>query len=99
MSLGVLLSLTSLYFVFQPTAQRGMSIQRAKESLFWAATIGSFYCGAGLTAILYPGSEWKDPDIEVGGAQPILFSGVVGAMWVGYALEMWRMGDGKGKLL
>lgn len=40
-------------------------------------------------------TDWKDPDITVGGGQPALFSGVVVAMWVGYALEVSRLGKAK----
>ena len=95
MTLGVMLSSMSLYFAFRPSFP-GFSIL-AKESYWYSALIGSFYCAAGLSAILYPGTDWKDPGIEVGGAQKFLFSGVVAAMWVGYGLEVARMGQRKGK--
>ena len=95
MSLGVLLASASLYFAYRPCMSG--AIMQARDSLFYAAVIGSFYCTAGLSAILYPGTDWKDPDIEIGGGQPVLFSGVVAAMWVGYALETSRLGSGKAK--
>ncbi|KAK0313012.1 hypothetical protein LTR29_011569 [Friedmanniomyces endolithicus] len=93
MTLGVFLSGMSLYFAYRrPSTASASSV---KEGMFYSALIGSFYCAAGLTAILYPGTDWKDPDITVGGAQPALFSGVVVAMWVGYALEVSRLGKAK----
>ncbi|KAK4949516.1 hypothetical protein LTR10_012134 [Elasticomyces elasticus] len=91
MTLGILLSTTSLYFAYRPFGSQ-LSAAAAKDSIFYSAMIGSFYCFAGLTAILYPGTDWKDPDITVGGAQPFLFSGVVASMWIGYALEFNRLG-------
>lgn len=93
MSLGVLLASMSLYFAFRPAFSSAKL--DARDSLLYAATIGSFYCTAGLSAILYPGTDWKDPGIDVGGAQPFLFSGVVAAMWVGYGLEVARLGKAK----
>ncbi|KAK5136382.1 hypothetical protein LTR08_003508 [Meristemomyces frigidus] len=97
MSLGILLASTSLYFAFRPCMSGASTkpIMQARDSLLYSAVIGSFYCAAGLSAILYPGTDWKDPDIETGGGQLVLFSGVVVAMWVGYALEVSRLGKAK----
>ncbi|KAK1063534.1 hypothetical protein LTR74_009418 [Friedmanniomyces endolithicus] len=99
MTLGVFLSAMSLYFAYKrPSATSTLGVAAAslaRESMFYSALIGSFHCAAGLTAIFYPGTDWKDPDITVGGAQPALFSGVVVAMWVGYALEVSRLGKSK----
>ncbi|KAK0940647.1 hypothetical protein LTR48_003111 [Friedmanniomyces endolithicus] len=100
MTLGVFLSAMSLYFAYRrPTGSSSASGSpggaAARESMFYSALIGSFYCAAGMTAIWYPGTDWKDPDITVGGGQPALFSGVVVAMWVGYALEVSRLGKAK----
>ena len=55
MSLGVLLSAMSLYFLFRPARK-----DQIKDNLWTAATIGTFYCGAGLSAILYPGTAWEE---------------------------------------
>ncbi|KAK4541756.1 hypothetical protein LTR36_007465 [Oleoguttula mirabilis] len=93
MSLGICLASASLYFAFQPVFS-GSKLD-ARDSLFYSAAIGSFYCLAGISAIFYPGTDWKDPDISVGGEQKYLFSGIVAAMWVGYALEMARMRKSK----
>ncbi|KAK1807831.1 hypothetical protein LTR12_017811 [Friedmanniomyces endolithicus] len=94
MSLGILLSTTSLYFAYRPFGTQ-LSTAATRDSIFYSALIGSFDCFAGLTAILYPGTDWNDPDITVGGAQPVLFSGVVASMWVGYAFELNRLGKAK----
>ena len=92
MTLGILLSVTSLAFLWKSAHAR--DVTRARESLWWAAMIGSFYCAAGCSAILYPGTEWTDPEFVVEGqwTQGSLFGGIVVAMWVGYALESWRLG-------
>jgi len=91
MSLGVLLSSASLYFAFRPAFTK-MSVSAAKESSLFAATIGSFYCSAAMSAILYPGADWKDPEIEFGGGQAYLFTAVVIGMWLGHGLETSRLG-------
>lgn len=90
MSLGVLLAASSLYFAFKP-ALSGSKVD-ARDSMFNAAAIGSLYCLAGLTAILYPGTDWKDPDITIGGRQRELFMAIPVMMWVGYWLEVRRIG-------
>jgi hypothetical protein len=88
MSLGALLCSTSLYFAFR-------SSKTPKEDLFHASLIGSFYCAAGLCAILYPGTDWQDPEFDGAGEQRYLFFGVVVAMWVGYALDTVILGKFK----
>lgn len=56
MTLGALLASTSLFFLFRPA----VSVTRQKENALYAAVIGSFYCAAGLSAILYPGTAWQE---------------------------------------
>lgn len=89
MSLGLLLATTSIYLAF--------SRPQTREKLFWTAMIGSFYCAAGLSAILYPGTDWSDPDRPTGGEQKYVFVACVVGCWVGYALEVAGVGAGKGK--
>ncbi|GAB7358201.1 hypothetical protein MBLNU230_g0354t1 [Neophaeotheca triangularis] len=86
MTLGVFLSLTSLYFAFRPAA----TVQQAKENTFNAALVGSFYCAAGLVAILYPGTDWNDPEFEKP-PQDVMFTVVVAMMWSAYLLEHRRL--------
>lgn len=56
MTLGLCLASSSLYYLFRPAA----TVAQAKDNLFTAALIGSFYCGAGMSAILYPGTAWQE---------------------------------------
>ncbi|KAF2212408.1 hypothetical protein CERZMDRAFT_97681 [Cercospora zeae-maydis SCOH1-5] len=83
MTLGVLLASMSTYFLFRPT----LSFEQTKDNLWAAATIGSFYCAAGLCAILYPGTAWQDPEFPGNGEQRYVFGGVCILMWLGYWLE------------
>lgn len=56
MTLGVLLASTSLFFLFKPAD----SIDRQRENVLYSAVIGSFYCAAGMMAILYLGTAWQE---------------------------------------
>lgn len=87
MTLGLMLASTSLYYLFRATA----SLKEAKDNLFTSALVGSFYCAAGMSAILYPGTAWQDPEFAQGGEQRFLFSGICVAMVAGYWLEASRM--------
>lgn len=77
MTLGLCLAATSLYFLFKPTVK----VTQIQDNTFSAALVGSLYCFAGMTAILYPGSHWHDPEFSDAG-QKYLFSGIVVAMCV-----------------
>lgn len=98
MSLSVLLGAASIYFAFRPSLPNNTI--SAKESAFVAAVIGSLYCFAGLTAILYPGTNWWDKEYPNNGEQRYIFSGVIALQVLGYALEAQRLsgGDLKGKM-
>lgn len=56
MSLGALLAAASMYYLLRPTS----SIAQAKDNVFTSTLIGSFYCTAGISAILYPGTAWQE---------------------------------------
>jgi hypothetical protein len=77
MTLGLCLAATSLYFLFKPTVK----VKQIQDNAFNAALVGSLYCFAGMTAILYPGSHWHDPEFP-DAKQKYLFSGIVVAMCV-----------------
>jgi hypothetical protein len=96
MSLSVCLAAASTYFAFRPCLPRNTI--SAKESAFVAAAIGSFYCFAGLTAILYPGTHWCDPQFPHDEAQKYIFPMLIGLMWSAYVLEARRIeASSKGK--
>lgn len=111
MSLGVLLALTSTYLAFRPALHSNKSLkpagvssnadasQQARSDVLWSALIGSFYCVAGLSAILYPGTDWFDPEHRRSGSinQGHIFSVQVVLMWVGWWVESRRLATGKGK--
>ncbi|KAK5107474.1 hypothetical protein LTR62_001092 [Meristemomyces frigidus] len=97
MSLGICLASMSLYFAYRPVFTAGMSAEAVRQNMLWSAVIGSFYCAAGMSAILYPGAQWYDPPLTQDPGQRWLFSGICVAMGFGYALESWRLGKGKGK--
>lgn len=87
MTLGVLLTAASMYYTFRECPDA----ESAKDSIFTAAVIGSMYCVAGLSAIWYPGSDWKDPEHGKGREQLYLFSALPVAVWTAYFLEVQRL--------
>lgn len=91
MSLGVLLATTSLFYLFKPARDH----KEAKDNLLTSALVGSFYCFAAMTAILYPGTAWQDPEFHQGGEQRFVFSGICVLMLVGYLLESRRLAKTK----
>lgn len=80
MSMGVLLTTASAYFTFRQCDSKAAR----RDSMRTAAIIGSMYCLAGLSAILYPGTTWNDPPAPSGRPQLFLFSWLVVANWIGY---------------
>jgi len=108
MTLGVLLTATSAYFAFRggngrgrsgttSTASAAAAAAHQRDSLRTAAWIGSLYCVAGLSAILYPGATWNDlPEPPSYRLQLRLFSGLVVGNWVGYWIAVAGLGDESG---
>lgn len=86
MSLGVLLATFSAYLAFRPA-----SLQQKQFDVFHAAIIGSMYFVAGISAILYPGTKWMDPEFGEGSPQAGLFVGMIVVAWVGWWLESRRL--------
>ncbi|KXT03835.1 hypothetical protein AC578_8926 [Pseudocercospora eumusae] len=87
MSLGLFLAAMSLYLAFRPEVKTS----QIRDNLFNAALIGSFYCGAGLCAILYPGTAWQDPEFEGNGEQRYIFFAVCVLMALGYWIDASRL--------
>lgn len=100
MSLSILLATISLYILFcAPTAAlAGPALRESQqERLFLSAWIGSFYMLAGLSAILYPGTAWLDPEFRSDEqvdepAQLYIFGGGLVMLWVGWLIEWQRLG-------
>ena len=93
LSLSLLLACTSIYFANRnPVGTKAASVGNAKREILTAAVIGSFYCMAGLSAILYPGTEWMDPGSPDGGGQKYVFVLNTAVMWVGCAVELRSLG-------
>lgn len=95
MSVGLLLAPLSLYFAFRPWISPNLSSTEKKHSVLMAAVVGSVYCLAGLSAILYPGTDWFDEEHRRETTQKPIFALDVVIMWVAYAVEMRRLGKGK----
>ncbi len=66
-----------------------------KESITISAVMGTLYWISGLSAILYPGTLWVDPEFGTGAPQMPIF--VVSALtaWLGWGFEMRRLGKSK----
>lgn len=86
MSLGLMLAALSTYLAFRSAA----SPTEHKQNVWLAAVVGSLYCTAGLSAILYPGTDWVDPEFEVPvrAGQGYMFAVEVVLVWVAYAIEV-----------
>ncbi|KAF2767755.1 hypothetical protein EJ03DRAFT_328942 [Teratosphaeria nubilosa] len=92
MTLGVMLASFSIYQAFSPYFQRKeIRPEQARERMLWSAIVGSMYCASACSAILYPGTAWKDSEIAVGGGQKWPFTGQVVLVWVAYWLESSRL--------
>lgn len=63
MSMGAVLGLTTLYFTWRPLFSSMLSSRAlVKDSMLSAAIVGSLYWITGLSAALYPGTKWLDPE-------------------------------------
>src|SRR6201992_403131 len=62
MSMGLLLGLLTQYFLWRPT-------QHPLDSRLSAALVSSIYFSSGMSAILYPGAKWLDPEFGTGAPQ------------------------------
>lgn len=87
MSMGFLLGGLTAYFTWRPTRDR----IAAKDSLNTAAIFGSLYWIAGLSAILYPGAKWQDPEFGDGAPQFYVFLAHLVIVCLGWWLENKRI--------
>jgi hypothetical protein len=92
MSMGLALGLFTLYLTWRASITKSTP-ERSLESTFIAAITGSLYWITGMSAILYPGSNWHDPEYEEGQFPPQipLFSTLFILSWGGYILERQRL--------
>ena len=79
MSMGLCLGLLTLYYTWRPT-------RAPKDSLFTAALLGSLYWITGMSAILYPGTMWMDPEFGEDAPQKVAFAVLAVLAWVGYVV-------------
>ncbi|KJX99700.1 hypothetical protein TI39_contig353g00050 [Zymoseptoria brevis] len=87
MSLGAMQAALSIYLILRPAANK----TEKTDSLWLAALVGSLYCAAGLSAILYPGTQWADPESAGNGDQKFIFGGCIVAIWAGFWFETRRL--------
>lgn len=86
MTLGVLLTSMSMYLLARPAVSKS----QAKDNVILAALVGAMYCSAGLSAILYPGTDWSDPEYKDPG-QKYLFAALVLANFLAATAECARL--------
>ena len=79
MSMGLCLGLLTLYYTWRPT-------HTPNDSLFTAALLGSLYWITGMSAILYPGTMWADPEFGQDAPQRTAFAVLAVLAWVGYVV-------------
>ena len=79
MSMGLCLGLLTLYYTWRPT-------RAPKDSLFTAALLGSLFWITGMSAILYPGTMWTDPEFGEDASQRVPFAVLAVLPWVGYVV-------------
>ncbi|EHK50166.1 hypothetical protein TRIATDRAFT_180782, partial [Trichoderma atroviride IMI 206040] len=86
MSIGAINAALVVYLL----STRVNSSETEKSLVFVAAVVGSSTALAGLSAILYPGTAWTDPEFDTGALiapQAYVFVGNLMFTWVGYMLE------------
>ena len=91
MSFGAMASLTATYLLHR-REPAGEAAER--DSLLLAAIVGSLTTASGLTALLYPGSRWADPEWDNGklmGPQGWFYLGQLVLNWALYLMERTRM--------
>lgn len=85
--MGLSLGLLTAYF----TWRKKSTSQLEEADLFTAGILGSLYWITGLSAILYPGTLFLDPEFGEGHPQAYGFSVFAAMSWLGYWLETRRL--------
>lgn len=91
MSMGAVLGLTTLYYLYGPPASPSNPLAQQASALRTAAWIASLYWITQLSAILYPGSLAVDPEFGEGFPQLWLDIGLLSMVSVGTVLENWKL--------
>ncbi|KAH8694040.1 hypothetical protein BGW36DRAFT_214906 [Talaromyces proteolyticus] len=87
MSMGAVLGLTTLYYLYGPPASSSHPLAQQKSALWTASWVASIYWITQLSAILYPGSLAVDPEFGEGFPQLWLITGLLSIVAVGTVLE------------
>ncbi len=72
MSMGLYIAIAMMYFTW-----------KQKPEPWIAALFSCAYWVSGLSAILYPGALFADPEFPAGPPQKYIFSGMIGITWLG----------------
>ncbi|QKX57435.1 uncharacterized protein TRUGW13939_04547 [Talaromyces rugulosus] len=91
MSMGALLGITTLYFLYGPPASSSLPVSQQRSALWTAAWIASLYWTTQFSALFYPGSLAVDPEFGEGQPQVYLVSGFLSMTIVGLWLERKRL--------
>lgn len=96
MSIGALLAALAMFLLYRPYSSKSAR----QDGLLIAALVGSLYAVSGLSAILYPGTDWTDPEFydrftNGDPGQRWIFGSVLVFNWGGFLLERARLGKVK----
>ncbi|KAL2815403.1 hypothetical protein BDW59DRAFT_166808 [Aspergillus cavernicola] len=90
MSMGLLLGLTTLYYLYCPAT----SIEMKRRDLNAAVWVGSLYWTTQLSALCYPGSLAVDPEFGTGAPQVYICATMFALLGSGFWLERRALGEG-----
>ena len=80
--------LAALYYTWRRTP----TLAASRESIYTATLFGILYYVTGLSAILYPGTRWVDPEFGEGKGPVPIFVGFGSMALLGGWLELRRLG-------
>ena len=97
MSMGMVLGLTTLYFLYRPKPQSLLAsvpaVQQTfeRDSLATGAWLASLYWITQLSALFYPGSKAMDPEFGDGNPQVYICGTLLTMVVIGTWLEMGKL--------
>lgn len=86
MSMGLALGAATLYYLWRP-----LKAEAAKDNLHTVVIFASIYWITQLSAILYPGTMFADPEFGETFIQVYLFIGLSTLIGIGYIFEIRRI--------